>query len=139
MAQKVRDVMTARPIQLGADRPVFEAARLMREADMGDVLVTRDGALCGIVTDRDIVVRCLAEGLDPTETPLERICSGDLVTLSPEQDADEAVRTMQERAIRRIPVVEDGRPVGIVALGDLAAERDRSSTLGRISTARPNQ
>jgi CBS domain-containing protein len=138
MPNKVRDVMTKNPIALEADQPVTVAARRMREAEVGDVLVTRDGDLCGIVTDRDIVVRCVASGGDPETTALGRICSEAVATLRPDDDADRAVALMKQHAVRRIPVVDDGRLVGIVSLGDLAVERDRSSALGSISAAPAN-
>jgi CBS domain-containing protein len=105
----------------------------MRDGDIGSVIVTENGSICGIVTDRDIVVRGIARGMNPLETPLSKVCSREPVTLSPEQKIDEAVNLMRERGIRRLPVEEDGRPVGIVSLGDLAVERDQKSVLGHIS------
>src|SRR5262249_33925700 len=135
---KVRDVMTKNPISLESDESVSAAARRMREADVGDVLVTRDGDLCGIVTDRDIVVRCVASSSDPDTTAIGRICSEATTTLTPDDDADHAVALMKQHAIRRLPVVDGGRLVGIVTLGDLAVERDRSSALGQISAAPAN-
>jgi CBS domain-containing protein len=138
MASKIRDLMTPDPVAVEADRPVLEAAQRMREGSMGDVLVTRDGDLYGIVTDRDIVVRCVALGEDPRQTAVESVCSTELTVLAPDDDADHAVELMRERALRRLPVVERGRLVGIVTLGDLAIERDRSSALGEISAAPPN-
>jgi CBS domain-containing protein len=84
------------------------------------------------------VVRILAEGRDPAATTLADISSHDLTTVSPEDSVEQAVQLMREKAIRRLPVVEDGRPVGIVSLGDLAVERDPDSALGEISAAPPN-
>jgi CBS domain-containing protein len=139
MVQKVRDLMTTQLAKLEADRSVAEGARLMREQNVGDVLVVRDGKLAGIVTDRDIVVRCVAADADPKATPLASICSQEMATLAPEDDADMAVVLMERKAIRRIPVVERGKLLGIVSLGDLAADRDRMSALGQISTAPPNR
>ncbi|MFC4585684.1 CBS domain-containing protein [Sphaerisporangium corydalis] len=138
MSQKVRDVMTHRPICLPADASVAKAARLMRDQAIGDVLVTKDDRLCGVVTDRDIVVRAVAEGRDAESTPLGSLCSSDLFTVRPDQSADEVVRLMREKAVRRVPVVEDGRPVGIVSLGDMALEREPMSPLSEISGAPPN-
>lgn len=136
MSQKIREIMTRDPIVLDAGASARDAARAMKARQVGDVLVSHDGALRGIVTDRDIVVRCLAEeGQEAASTPLESFCSGDPVTLGPDADADEAVALMRDKAIRRIPVVENGKPVGIVSLGDLAVHRDRESVLGRISGA----
>jgi CBS domain-containing protein len=89
------------------------------------------------VTDRDIVVRAVAAGKDLGKTPLREICSKEVFTLSPEDDLDEAVKLMREKAIRRVPVISDGTAVGILSLGDLAQERDRRSVLGQISAAPP--
>ncbi|GGK95493.1 oxidoreductase [Sphaerisporangium melleum] len=138
MGQKVRDVMTYRPVCLPADAPVAKAARVMRDQAIGDVLVTKDEVLCGLVTDRDIVVRAVAEARDPYSTPLGALCTSDLVTARPDQDVEEVMRLMRERAVRRVPVVVDGRPVGIVSLGDMALDRYPSSPLSEISGAPPN-
>jgi CBS domain-containing protein len=135
----VRDLMTPDPFVLESDATVTEAARCMRDQDVGDVLVVRDGKLCGIVTDRDLVVRCLASGDgDPRQQALAELCSEPLVTLPPGAPVEQAVQLMQDMAVRRIPIVEDERPVGIVSLGDLAIARDRRSALGEISAAPPN-
>jgi CBS domain-containing protein len=136
--QCLRDVMTPDPIILDADATAADAARAMRKRDVGDVLVRSNGALCGIVTDRDLVVRALAE--DPQHAagkPLRDICS-EAHSLAPSASVDEAVKLMSDKAIRRIPIVEDGIPVGIVSLGDLAVARDPNSALGEISAAPPN-
>ncbi|MEV7969668.1 CBS domain-containing protein [Sphaerisporangium sp. NPDC088356] len=138
MKQKVRDVMTHRPICLPADASVSKAARLMRDQAIGDVLVTKDDRLCGVVTDRDIVVRAVAEARDADSTPLGALCSSELVTVRPDQNADEVIRLMREKAVRRVPVVDNGLPVGIVSLGDMALEREPSSPLSEISGAPPN-
>lgn len=139
MAAKIRDLMTPNPIALPASSPAIEAARAMRDSDIGDVVVLDGQEIYGIVTDRDIVVRAVAEGLDPASTPLKDICSRVLTTISPQESVDKAVRMMREKAIRRLPVVEDKRPVGIVSIGDLALERDPDSALGNISAAPPNR
>jgi CBS domain-containing protein len=138
--QVVRDVMTPDPIVLDASASVRDAARAMRTRDVGDVLVRSAGKLCGIVTDRDIVVRAIAEDAgDPASTPIGDICTEDVECLGPDDDADDAVRLMRDRAIRRVPVVENGQPVGIVSIGDLAVRRDRESALGEISAAPPTR
>ena len=133
MVTKVREVMTQHPRTLPTSSTLSDAAREMHDRDIGSVIVTENGSICGIVTDRDIVVRGIAQGMNPIDTPLSRVCSRELATLSPEQELDDAVNLMRERGIRRLPVEEDGRPVGIVSLGDLALERDQRSVLGQIS------
>jgi CBS domain-containing protein len=135
----VRDVMTREPTMMEASELVPTAARAMRDSNIGDVLVTENGRLLGILTDRDIVVRVLAEGRDPARTTVSDVCSRELTTLGPDDAIDVAVASMREGAVRRLPVVEDGRPVGVVSLGDLAAERDPRSALGQISGAPPNR
>jgi CBS domain-containing protein len=135
--------MNRKPIRLGGRTSVMEAARQMRAANVGAILVTDDvtegGKLTGIVTDRDITVRAVAQGLDPNTTTLRDISSGVTTTLSPEDDIDVAIAIMRDKAIRRIPVIDAAqRVVGIVSLGDLACERDPRSVLGQISAARPN-
>lgn len=138
MGQTVSDIMTTDLVSLSAEHTVRDAARRMREANVGAVVVQKHGSVFGIVTDRDIVVRCLAHGGDCDDTPLSEICSDDVVTLSPDDEVDQAVTIMRDKAIRRIPVVKNGKPVGILSLGDLAIHRDPFSVLGAISKASPN-
>ncbi|HEX6219453.1 MAG TPA: CBS domain-containing protein, partial [Acidimicrobiia bacterium] len=97
-----------------------------------------DGDLCGIVTDRDIVVRGLAEGMDPETAAIDDVCKHDVVTVGSRDAVAEAVKLMEQHAIRRLPVVDGGELVGIVSIGDLAEERDPNSALGEISSAPPN-
>lgn len=139
MPQSIREVMTSNPVTLPATTPLTDAARHMKDDDIGDVLVVDGDELCGVVTDRDIVIRAVAEGRDVTTTMLGDVCSDKLVTLGPGDDVDDAVRLMSSSAIRRLPIVEDGRAVGIVSIGDLAMKRDPNSTLADISSAAPNQ
>ena len=134
----VDEVMTRHPKTLSDSAPVRAAAQAMKEAGVGAVIVEKNGKLCGIVTDRDIVVRCLAEGANCDETPVGAICSSELITLSPRDSIDKAISLMRDKAVRRIPVVENGRAVGILSLGDLALTRDPKSALGGISAAPPN-
>jgi CBS domain-containing protein len=135
---KVADMMTENVIALPSSAPILEAARQMRDFDVG-VIVVKDGPkACGLVTDRDIAVRAVAEGLDAATTPLSAVCTKDLASLSPEDDVDRAIELMRERAIRRAPVIIEERLVGIVSLGDLAIERDPNSVLGTISAAEPS-
>lgn len=139
MPQQLRDVMTKDPVTVAKSATLTDAAVVMRDRNIGDVVVVEeDGDLCGIVTDRDIVVSAIADGADPTSTPVEQVCSHDLVTLGPDDAVAEAVKVMSERAIRRLPIVDNGQLVGFVSLGDLAEERDPESALGEISTAPPN-
>jgi CBS domain-containing protein len=140
MAQRIRDVMTANPTTLSEQASVAEAARRMRDEDIGNVLVVREeGVLTAIVTDRDIAVRVVAEDRPPTETLLRDVASKELATVSPDDSIADAVRIMREQALRRIPVVDGGRPVGIVSIGDLAVERDTDSALADISASEPNE
>jgi CBS domain-containing protein len=138
MAQSIRDVMSANPITMPVASTVSEAARTMREANIGDIIVLEGDQLYGIVTDRDIVVRTVAEGRDPETATLGDICSREMTTLSPTDIVEDAVRLMRDKAIRRVPVIENGTPIGIVSLGDLAVSQDLHSTLGHISAAPPN-
>ena len=137
-AQKVRDVMTENLVTLPSWAPLVDAARRMKEADIGDVIVLDDGNLCGLVTDRDIVVRAVAEGKDPRSSTLDEICTHEVTTVGPDDSLDRVVQIMRQQAVRRVPVVEAGRPVGIVSIGDLAIERDPDSALADISASAPN-
>ncbi len=138
MAQKVRELM-AEPISVPADATLVEAARLMRDAALGDLLITDGQRLRGVVTDRDIVVRGLAQDRSPADTTVADVGSTDLITVTPDDDIDTAILLMRAHAVRRLPVVEDGDVlVGLVSLGDAALERDDSSALADIVAAEPN-
>lgn len=140
MKDKIKDVMTMNPISLPTDSTLTEAAEAMRDSDIGDVIVLDDdGQVWGIVTDRDIVIRGVAEGRDPSTTALGDVCSRDMTTLSPEDSVSDAIRLMKEKAIRRVPVIDDGKPAGIVTIGDLAMDRDPDSALAAISEAEPDR
>lgn len=139
MAQKVREIMTSHPVSLPADASLVEAAKHMRDNDIGDVLIVEaDGRLRGIVTDRDIVVRGIADEKEARGTTIGDICSPDLVAVDMDDDADRAVMMMRQRAVRRIPVMSDGQVIGMVSLGDMAIEKDPQSALAQISAAREN-
>lgn len=139
MPQRISELMTSHPVTLTDNTDLQKAAQAMRDHDIGDVVVTKpDGSLCGIVTDRDIVVRGIAEGVNPGSTTLDEICSHQVITVGPDEPVAAAVKAMEEHAIRRLPVVENGSLIGIVSLGDLAVERDPESALGEISAAPPN-
>jgi len=138
MAQHIRELMTPNPVSMPGTASVHEAARAMRDADIGDVIVIEHHQVCGIITDRDIAVRVVAEAKDAATTTLADICSHSLLTVTPTDSVEHAVRLMRTHAIRRLPVVEEGKAVGIVSLGDLAVERDPDSVLGEISAAPPD-
>jgi CBS domain-containing protein len=137
MADTIREVMSQNPTSVDASATIQEAAQLMDKEDIGNVLVVENGEVQGIVTDRDIVVRVLAQGNGP-DASVREACTTDLETLSPDDSIDDAIKKMQQANIRRLPVVEEGKPVGIVSLGDLAVERDKDSALADISSASPN-
>ena len=139
MPNLVRDVMTADPVALDRTVTVAEAARAMRDSDIGAVIVLDDGGVtCGIVTDRDITVRAVAEGQDPTTVELSSICSANPSTIAPDASIEEALELMRREDVRRLPVVEGDQPVGIVSLGDVSVERDAGDALADISSAPAN-
>jgi CBS domain-containing protein len=136
MGKHIRDVMTPTPQTVRAESPAAEAAKAMKEADAGMIPVVEDGQLVGAVTDRDIVLRVVAEGKDPRSTPVREIASTELVTVKPDQDLDEALKLMAQHQVRRLPVVEDGRLVGVLAQADVARvgdEREVGETVEQIS------
>ena len=139
MPQSIRDLMTPDPVSLPSSAPLVQAAQCMKDRNIGDVVVTEDGRPCGIVTDRDIVIRAVAEGRQMDQTVLGDICSKALVTVSPTDTTDDAVRLMREQALRRLLVMDSGNAVGIVSIGDLAVDLDSASALADISAAPPNQ
>ena len=138
MAQSIREIMTADPRTVEPSATLTEAARAMRDDDVGAVLVVDGGTLAGIVTDRDIAVRAVADGADPESTRVSDVCSTDVATLTVDQTVDDAIRLVREQDVRRIPVLQDGRPAGIVTIGDLAIERDTDSALADISSEPAN-
>jgi CBS domain-containing protein len=139
VAGKIRDVMTKDPATCRTDDTALDAARAMRDGDFGAVVVVNEsGEVRGILTDRDIVVRCVADERNPAETKISEIFTTEPTTLSPDDSLDDAVDALREAHVRRLPAVEDGRVVGIVSIGDLAEARDERSALADISTAPPN-
>jgi CBS domain-containing protein len=120
MTRKMRDIMSSAPVCMASTDTVSAVAKAMREHGVGTALVLADGRLSGLVTDRDIAVRVLAENRDPGTTLVGEICSGEVAVLSPDDGVEQAERLVRERAIRRIPVLQDGIPVGMVSTGDLA-------------------
>ena len=130
--RKIREVMTPDPSAVEPSTTVVETARLMRDEDVGPMPIVENGQCAGIVTDRDIVVRVVAEGRNANTTTVGEIASRELITIDPEQTLDEAARLMARHQIRRLPVCEDdGRLVGIVAQADLALEA-RDETTGEV-------
>ena len=138
MPQTVNEVMTHDPVTCEATASLEDVARAMRDNDIGAIVVTDDEKLAGLVTDRDIVVRAVAEGREPG-TPVRDAVSPNVVSVTPDEPVERAIEIMREHAVRRIPVVRDGRPVGVVAIGDLAIERDELSVLADISATPPNE
>jgi CBS domain-containing protein len=132
--QRLKDIMTTDVVTCPTTATISDVARTMKERDIGNVILVDGDTVFGIATDRDIVVRGLAAGCD-AQSPISEVATTDLVTLSPDDDVRRAVDVMRERAVRRLPVVDQGKPVGIVSLGDLAIERDSDSALADISAA----
>ncbi len=119
---KIREIMTTEVASARPDSTLQEIAAMMRDEDVGVVPILESGELTGIVTDRDIIVRCIAEGKDPGEVTAADAITEGLETVSPDTDVREASRIMAERQIRRLPVVEDGSLLGMVSLGDIAVK-----------------
>jgi CBS domain-containing protein len=136
--QTVRDVMTTNVVYLPSETTLAEAAQTMREQDIGDVVVADGDNLTGLVTDRDIVVRAVAERCDPSSTTIGEIVSRDLITVRPDDSIHSAALLMRDHAVRRVLVCDDKGLVGIVSIGDLAEDMDPDSVLGGISRAEPN-
>jgi CBS domain-containing protein len=121
MAKTVREAMTSKLCSIDTDQTVAYAAKMMRDEDVGIAPIVEGDRLVGVLTDRDIAVRVVAEGGDSEQTKVTDVMSRDLVTLDPDQDLDEALRLMARHQVRRLPVVEeDGRLVGVVAQADVA-------------------
>ncbi len=127
---KVREIMTTDVECAAPDSTLDEVAQMMRDEDTGAIPVLDDDELCGIITDRDIVVRCIAEGNDPSEITAEEIVSDKLCTIEPNADIEQAARIMAEQQIRRLPVVENGKLVGMLSLGDVAVKQADESMAG---------
>ena len=134
MAKSVRDAMTENPRSIGASASVVEAARVMREEHIGSLPITDDEQLVGMITDRDITTRVVAEAADPMKTSVGDVYSRDLVTVEPGKDLDEALQLMARHQVRRVPVVENGRLVGIVTQADIAL-REKEKKTGELVEA----
>lgn len=135
---KVRDVMTKQVVRIGAQEPVEVAARTLTHYNLGALPVCgADGRVCGMVTDRDVVTRCVAAGRNPGIAKVRDVMTGRVISVQPDMDVAEAAQQMGEHQLRRLPVVEAGRLCGMVTLCDLAErakeETNVADTLGRIS------
>jgi CBS domain-containing protein len=135
---KIKEIMTDQVAYLNPDANLVEAAQLMQKHDVGVLPVCQGQEVLGIVTDRDIVVRNIAHGQDPKTTPVKNVMTSDVKMVSPEMSLDQAAEVMADHQIRRLPVVDNQRIVGMVALGDLATQAkydvELGMTLGKIST-----
>ena len=122
---KVRDLMTSPVVKIGAEETVEVAARTLAQYNVGALPVCRaDGKLCGVVTDRDLVTRCVAANRSPTQTRVREVMTGQLTTVKPDMEAGVAAHLMGRQQIRRLPVVENGVLCGMVSLGDLAVREE---------------
>jgi CBS domain-containing protein len=136
MAKSVRDAMTENPRSIGASASVVEAARLMRDEHIGSLPITDDEELVGMITDRDITTRVVAEAADPKMTSVGDVVSRDLISVEPDEELEEAVQLMASHQVRRLPVVENGRLVGIVAQADVALTlRENEQRTGELVEA----
>ncbi len=124
MAKTVRDVMTSNVRAAASTESLADAAQMMKEEDVGSLPVVEDDRLIGILTDRDIIVRAVAERVDPQSISVGDVASRELVTVEPDQDLDEALSLMARHRVRRLPVVADGRLVGILAQADVAIKAE---------------
>ena len=131
MSTTVKDVMTPGPTSIASDELVVEAARRMVADDVGSLPVVEGTRLVGMVTDRDLVIHVLAKDLDPHKVPVADVCSDDPITVTPDAALDDALQRMAKDQVRRLPVVEDGRLVGILAQADVARVAHPEST-GRL-------
>jgi CBS domain-containing protein len=124
----IRDVMTSNPRTVSPEDTIQNAARIMRDEDTGVVPVVDKGRAVGVVTDRDIVIRAVADG--ELNRPIRSIVSGDIVTARPDMSTKEAAQLMSDHQVRRLPVVENDRLVGIVSIGDLAVKDGNDKRVG---------
>lgn len=135
MAKNVRDAMTENPHSIGSSASVVEAARMMREEHIGSLPITDDEQLVGMITDRDITTRVVAEAADPKVTSVGDVYSQDLICVEADKDLEEALQLMARHQVRRLPVVENGRLVGIVAQADIARRETEKKKTGELLEA----
>jgi CBS domain-containing protein len=129
--ETVRDAMTPSPTTIAADAPVVEAARLLASRNVGSLPVVDDESLVGMITDRDLVLNVLAKDVDPHSTTVASVCTQDPVVVAPEDSLDEALRRMASQQVRRLPVVDEERLVGILAQADVSRTAQPAET-GRL-------
>ncbi|MEU3310830.1 CBS domain-containing protein [Nocardiopsis sp. NPDC055551] len=139
MVDSITEIMNPSVRTVTPDTTLREAAEIMRDEDVGDVVVTSSGRLHGMLTDRDVVVRCVAEGGDPATVRVGDVCSTEIVTVPRQSSVKDAVHTMRTATVRRLPVVDDDEVVGVVTMGDLAQAVDERSALADVSQAPPNR
>ncbi|MGI6085500.1 MAG: CBS domain-containing protein [Acetivibrionales bacterium] len=134
---KVKDMMTKDVVYVNPESNVVEAAQLMQKHNIGSIPVCDQNGVVGIVTDRDIIVRNIAHGKNPGDTPVRDVMTGQVTTASPEMEVDEVTRIMAEKQIRRVPVVDNNMIIGMLALGDVATDNrctmEASEALAEIS------
>ena len=135
MATTVRDIMTKDPVTLETTATARDAARRMRDDEIGDVLVVDGPTLRGIVTDRDLATRVMADDRDAGTVTLGDVATTGVDAVSPNDDARKVVDRMRRTAVKRVPVVEDNTPIGILSMGDLAMEFEEGSALAQVSAA----
>ena len=138
MAKTVREVMTKKPVAFSADTPVLHAAKAMSERQIGSVVVMDKDRPLGIVTDRDITVRAIAKGSDPSKIRLAEICSTSIAAVRPDQSVDDAIKVMKSHDVKRVLVMDNMRLEGIVSIGDLTAQGHGEDVQPDLSRGRPN-
>ena len=140
MARVARDIMTSDPTWIDANETVDKAAQQLASEDIGALPICEDGKLTGMITDRDIVVKVIAKGTDPTTVKVGTLAEGEAITIGADDSIDELVRTMRENDVRRLPVIDGTDLVGIVAQADVAVELgDRAGELvADISASKSN-
>jgi CBS domain-containing protein len=137
-ATSIGEVMTPHPVTVSPDTTIADAARWMRDTDIGDVIVQDETQLYGILTDRDIVVRVVADDRAPLGLTVGEVCSPGVTAIGPDVPVELALQLMREHAVRRLPVCVDGLAVGVVSLGDLMIEQDQGNALADICAAEAN-
>jgi CBS domain-containing protein len=136
--RRVREVMTTIPETVGSTTSLRDAATAMQRADVGDLIVVEEGQVLGMLTDRDITIRAVAQGRDVSTTLVGDVFTPGAVTISPDATVQEAIELMRQHDVRRLPVAEGGGPIGVVSMGDLALSREPTSLLADITAAPPN-